>query len=146
MESHAERAAELFQMGYNCAQAVFCAYTDVTGLDLETAAHVSSGFGGGMGRMREVCGSVSGAFMVLGMVKGCADPNAREEKKALYALEQDFAARFRTENGSIICRELLAGVPVTQGSSPEERSPAYYKKRPCAEYVRYAAQLLEDYL
>ena len=109
MSNHRERATALFQEGYNCAQAVFCAFADVTGLDLETSARLASSFGGGLGRLREVCGAVSGAAMVLGMAEGYADPKDAQAKKDHYARVRDFAARFREANGSIVCRELLAG-------------------------------------
>ena len=146
MTNHADKAKELFEQGYNCAQAVLVAFEDVTGLDRETAAKLSSSFGGGMGRMREVCGAVSGALMVLGIAKGYSDPEATYEKSAHYKLIQEFARRYKEENGSIICRELLAGVPVKEGSAPEERTETYYKKRPCAELVRFAAKTVDDLL
>ena len=141
---HGKRAEELFRQGYNCAQSVLLAFGDVTGLDYDTAAKLSSSFGGGLGRMREVCGAVSGAAMVLGVVKGYASPDDPEAKRAHYRLIQEFARRFREENGSIICRELLQGTGATMGGDPEARTEAYYKKRPCAELVRCAAEILED--
>lgn len=143
---HAEYAEELFYEGYNCAQAVAAAFCDVMDLDRETAAKLASSFGGGMGRMREVCGTVSGALLVLGMVKGYADPGDPEAKSAHYARVQEFGRRFREEKGSIICRELLAGVPVSTGGTPEERTPDFYRKRPCAGLVYSAAQLLSEML
>ncbi|MEE3468448.1 MAG: C-GCAxxG-C-C family protein [Eubacterium sp.] len=143
---HAEIARQLFLDGFNCAQSVFCAYEDVTGLDRETAAKLSSSFGGGMGRMREVCGCISGALMVLGHVSGSEDPQDAEAKKRNYALVQDFAARFREKNGSIICRELLAGVKTTPGGEPEARTEAYYQKRPCPDLVACAATILDQML
>ena len=146
MNDHGRIAEELFREGYNCAQAVLIAFSDVTGLDRGTAARLSSSFGGGLGRMREVCGAVSGAAMVLGMVKGCADPTDTEAKKAHYRRIQDFARRFKELNGSIVCRELLAGVSVTSGGEPEARTSEYYKKRPCPQLVRQAAQILEEML
>ena len=92
---HAEEAKRLFLEGYNCAQAVFCAFRDVTGLDLDTAARLSSSFGGGMGRLREVCGTVSGALMALGAVRGYADPQDRNAKAVHYRLVQEYARLFR---------------------------------------------------
>lgn len=144
--THAETAKQNFIDGYNCAQAVLCAFEDVTGLEKETAAKLASSFGGGIGRMREVCGAVSGACMVLGLVKGYADPKAGMEKTDHYALIQEFARRYKEENGSIICRELLAGVPVTSGVTPEARTETYYKKRPCAELVACAAGIVDELL
>lgn len=146
MTNHADKAKALFTEGYNCSQAVLCAFEDVTGFDRETAAKISSSFGGGMGRMREVCGAVSGALMVLGLAKGYADPANPQAKKEHYALIQEFARRFREENGSIICRELLAGTDASSGSVPEARTPEFYKKRPCAELVYFAAKITDEML
>ena len=146
MTDHASAAENLFREGYNCAQAVLCAFSDVTGMDSKTSALAASSFGGGMGRMREVCGTVSGSMIVLGMLKGYSAPEDAAGKKELYHLVQEFARRFREKNGSIICRELLKGVPVSPGSEPEERTAAYYQKRPCPELVRQAASILEQML
>lgn len=96
--------------------------------------------------MREVCGAVSGAAMVLGLVRGYSDPDDREAKKAHYALVREFADRFREKNGSIICRELLSGVGAAEGGDPEARTEGYYKKRPCAALCRQAAELLDEML
>lgn len=146
MSDHGERARELFMQGYNCAQAVACAFCDVTGLSVEDSARMASSFGGGLGRLREVCGTVSGAALVLGLVEGYADPGDREAKRAQYARVQDFARRFREANGSIICRELLKGVPVAPGAEPEARTAEYYRKRPCPELVCSSARILEEML
>ena len=151
---HAERAKELFYAGYNCAQSVFCAFSDVTGVDLPTSARLASSFGGGLGRLREVCGCVSGAAMVLGAVKGYDDPEDREAKKEHYARVREFARHFRESEGSIICRELLEGsalgrdknAPVETGGDPEERTAEYYKKRPCPDLVYRAAAILDEML
>ena len=144
--NHSEIARQLFLEGYNCSQAVFCAFDDVTGLDRDTAAKLASSFGGGMGRMREVCGCVSGALMVLGMARGYDDPEDNEAKKEHYALVREFADEFRKQNGSIICRELLEGVSTTPGGDPEARTETYYKKRPCGEIIGDAAEILEQYI
>ena len=143
---HASEAKRLFLEGYNCAQAVFCAFRDLTGMEIETAARRSSSFGGGMGRMREVCGAVSGALLALGMLLGYDDPKDPEAKKAHYALVQEFARRFREKNGTIICRELLENVPVTPGGTPEERTPEFYDRRPCLQLVCDAAAMLDEML
>lgn len=144
--NHSERAKELFYEGYNCSQAVLCAFDDITGLDRQTSACLASSFGGGMGRMREVCGCVSGSLMVLGLVLGYDDPKDHEAKTAHYHLVQDFAGRFRKKNGSIICRELLAGVNTVEGDDPEKRTGEYYKKRPCPELVEQAAKITDKIL
>ena len=141
--THGEIAEKLFRDGYNCSQAVLLAFNDVTGLDDDTAAKIAQSFGGGLGRMREVCGAVSGAAMVLGLIKGSNEPNNQAAKKAHYALVQEFAGRFKELNGSIICRELLSGVRTVEGLEPEKRTEGYYKKRPCPEIVRTAAEILD---
>ena len=143
---HGEKAEKLFKEGYNCAQSVLCAFEDVTGIERETAAKLASSFGGGLGRMREVCGAVSGAAMVLGLAKGYSDPEDFDAKKAHYALIQEFAARFKEQNGSIICRELLSGSGASNGFTPERRTDGYYQKRPCAELCRCAAEIVEGLL
>ena len=143
---HAEKARALFLEGYNCAQAVLCAFDDLTGLDRETGARLASSFGGGMGRMREVCGTVSGALLVLGLVRGYSDPKDPGAKTDHYHLVQEFARRFREINGTIICRELLSGVRTKPGIDPEARTPEYYENRPCLRHVGEAAQILEDLL
>ena len=145
MTTHSETAKQLFLDGCNCAQAVLCAFEDLTGLDRELAMKLASSFGGGLARMREVCGAVSGGAMVLGLLRGPADPTDHKAKTAHYHLVQEFAGRFREQNGSIICRELLRGAG-TPGSDPEKRSAAYYQKRPCPLLVEQAAQILDDLL
>ena len=145
MGKYGEKAKALFTEGYNCAQAVFAAFSDVTGIESETSFKLSSGFGGGMGRMREVCGAVSGMFMVLGAVEGYTSPTDNAEKMELYAKVQKLAEKFKTENGSIICRELLGGSP-SSTPVPSERTAEYYQKRPCGELVEIAADIVADYL
>ena len=141
--NHADRARELFFEGYNCSQAVFCAFCDLTGLDLGTAARLASSFGGGMGRLREVCGAVSGALLALGMLRGYSDPGDPAQKKAHYANVQEFARRFREKNGSIVCRELLKNIPTTPGGEPEARTPEFYTRRPCLRLIGEAAEILD---
>ena len=143
-----EMAKAYFKEGYSCAQAVLLAFPDLTGLDEGTAARLGSSFGGGMGRMREVCGAVSGALMVLGFALGYDDPKAPDAKNAHYARVRDFAARFRERSGgnSILCRELLSGVPHTEGGDAEARTSAYYRKRPCPELCALAAEIAGEML
>ena len=143
---HAEKARSLFLQGYNCAQAVLCAFDDLTGLDRETSARLASSFGGGMGRMREVCGTVSGALLVLGQVCGYADPEDIKAKTDHYHLVQEFARRFKQINGTIICRELLKGVRTIPGNDPEARTPEYYTARPCLRHVGEAARIVDEML
>ena len=142
---HREKAAELFVNGSSCSQAVVVAFCDVTGLTPELAAKLSSSFGGGMGRMREVCGAVSGMLMVLGVLYGYDDPGEEDRaKKAHYALVQQLAGAFRERNGSIICREILKNPP--SDPSPTPRTAEFYKNRPCARLVVCAAELLDEYI
>ncbi len=143
---HGSEAKRLFLEGYNCAQAVFCAFCDETGLDVAAAARLSSSFGGGMGRLREVCGTVSGALMALGTLCGYDDPTVPGAKAAHYRLVQEYARRFREKNGSIVCRELLKNVPVTPGGVPEPRTPEFYARRPCLRLAGEAAEILDDML
>lgn len=146
--THEEKAVELFRDGFNCAQAVAAAFSDVTGLDEKTILLLSSSFGGGLGRMREVCGTVSGMSMVLGALYGFSDTDNPAKKGEIYRRVQELAGAFRAENGSIICRELLSGeiAKDTDPTKPEARTAEYYKKRPCAELVGYAARILDEYI
>lgn len=140
-----EQAVELFKSGYSCAQAVLLAFAEELDLNKETAAKMASSFGGGMGRLREVCGAFSGLLMAAGLKFGPSDPKDTRAKAAHYALVQKLAAQFREKNGSIICRELL-GVAGPQTPTPEARSEQYYKKRPCAGMIACAAELMEQLL
>ncbi len=146
MSVKGERAYELFKQGYNCAQAVFGAFAEELGIDFDTAVRLSSGFGGGIGRMREVCGTFTGLTMAADMLYGYADPSDTETKKALYEKIRELADKFRADNGSIICRELLGLQQAESSAAPEKRTEEYYQKRPCAELCRYAAELLEQYI
>ena len=137
------RAAEQFVGGYNCAQAVAMAFSDLTGLSEGQSAKMVSAFGGGMGRMRHVCGAVSGMFFVLSTLYGYDAPDA-EAQMALYATVQELAEKFKESAGSIICRELLANPP--SDPKPTPRTEAFYKQRPCTRMVMLAAQLLDEYI
>ena len=143
--SRAERAKEYFMQGYNCAQAVALAFADVTKLDFDTLAKIMQPFGGGLGRLRLTCGAVSGMSAVVGLLFGKAGVDG---KKETYAIVQELCAKFKAENGSLICAELLTGshVKAEIGGEAEERTPEYYKKRPCSELVYMCAKLLEEYL
>lgn len=133
----ADRAEELFKTGMCCSQAVFCAFAEDMGMDLETAVKVSAGLGGGVSRMRETCGAVTGAVMALGLKYG-------PDKTAVYPHGQALCEAFKKECGSIVCRELLEGTGATAGGTPENRTAEYYRKRPCVELVRLAASLAEQ--
>ena len=142
--NHGEKAVDLFASGYNCAQAVVVAYCDLTGMDVDFAAKLSSSFGGGMGRMREVCGAVSGMLMVAGLLYGYETPGDDVSKKAHYQLVQSLAAGFREKYGSIVCREILKNPP--SDPNPTPRTEEFYRTRPCARCVYLAAKLLDDYI
>ena len=141
---HGLYAAELFLKGYNCAQSVMVAFCDVTGLEEDFAARMASSFGGGMGRMREVCGAVSGMLMVAGLLYGYETPGDDVRKKELYTIVQELSGKFREEVGSIVCREILKNPPSDPAPSP--RTEEYYKKRPCARMVYLAAAILDRYI
>ena len=120
------------------------AFSDLTGLSPQLSAKMASSFGGGMGRMREVCGAVSGMLMVTSLLYGYDRPEDEQGKKELYRLVQSLAEQFRQQNGSIICRELLKNPPSDPNPSP--RTEQYYRQRPCAAMVYTAAQILDDYI
>lgn len=138
------RAAELFAGGYNCAQAVIMAFADVLNLDEKFCAKFSSSFGGGMGRMREVCGAVSGMLMVAGLLYGYDGPEDGTVKKEHYTRVQELAGKFREEVGSIVCREILQNPP--SDPNPTPRTDAFYKERPCVRMVTTAVRIMEEYI
>ena len=152
MESITEQAVALFKEGFNCSQSVFAAYADLFGMDKETALKVSASFGGGIGRMREVCGAANGMFMVAGMLTGSVEGKDQTAKKNNYEVVQRLAAEFKKENGgTYICRELLGldkeGKKVVPGdTTPEARTEEYYKKRPCLRTIQGAAAIVERML
>ena len=143
--SEKDIAVKLFKEGYNCSQSVFTAFAYRFGIDEETAKKISAGLGGGVGRMREVCGAVSGAAMVIGSLASATDGADSESKQKNYEFVQEFVKRFTEENGSAICRELLGLEEKAEISAkPESRTAEYYKKRPCVELVECAAEILEE--
>ncbi len=140
-----------FSDGYNCSQAVLLAFKDELkercGMDETTIKKLASSFGGGMGRMREVCGTVSGMFMVAGLLYGYADPSEKGAAEEHYRRIQELAAAFKKENGSIVCKELLGLKPMEKTEpKPEERTEQYYRKRPCKELAGMAAEMMENYM
>ena len=141
---HTDKATELFLKGYNCAQAVALAFSDITGIDNSIMAKLASPFGGGMGRMREVCGAVSGMYIVLGILYGYDNAEEKEGKKQLYADVQALADAFRKQNGSIICRDILKNPP--SDPTPSARTDEYYSSRPCVRMVQTAVNLLDDFI
>lgn len=143
MSIKSEKAKELFKSGYNCSQSVLGVFCEELGMDFETAMKIAAPFGGGMGRMREVCGTVSGMFMAAGLMFGGDEAVSKAE---LYSKIQDLATKFREQNGSIICRELLQGIESSTEPVPSERTEGYYKKRPCVELVGDAVEIFENYI
>ena len=149
IEQRAAKAKELFLSGYNCCQSVVLAFEDITALEPTLAATISAPFGGGMGRLREVCGAVSGMTMLAGFISPCPTNSDAVAKKENYALVQLFADKFRMENGDIVCRRLLGLEPIAERNEtpmPSERTAEYYRKRPCSEYVGCAARIVAEYL
>lgn len=144
-----DRAVELFMKGYNCSQSVTVAFADLYGFSEEQALKMSAGFGGGIGRMRQTCGAFCGAVALAGMDCGATDGADREGKSHNYSVVQGMAAKYKDRNGSLICAEILGlngaeAVPVSAEAS--ERTPEYYKNRPCAMKVKSAATIFAEYL
>jgi len=149
MENRIQRAVELFMQGYGCCQSVVCAFSDLYGLDEEMALRISAGFGGGVGRMRMMCGTCSALVILAGLEKGQTRGEDREGKAACYQLVRQLLETFRQRNGSIICAELLqmSGLKAeTNTSQPDERNAEYYRVRPCARKVESAARVFAEYL
>lgn len=144
MNKKSEKAAELFKEGYNCAQSVLGSFCDEIDMSFEDALKLASSFGGGMGRMREVCGAVSSMLMIAGIKKGYISPNDDLAKEKHYALVQSLSEMFKNEHGTIICRELLE----TEDDSPipSKRTEQYYQERPCEGFIRTAARIIEENL
>lgn len=143
MGEYSTKAGENFRAGYNCAQSVFLTFAPEFGIDDEMALKMSSSFGGGMGRLREVCGAVSAMFMVAGLKYGYTEPNNDQTKAKHYELIQKLAQEFKEKYGTIVCRNLL-GLPNGADSPiPSKRTKEYYKERPCEEFVKFAAEIIE---
>lgn len=144
--SRKEQAVEAFLSGCNCAQAVFAAYGDLFGIDRQTAMNLTNAMGGGISRLREVCGTVSAIALLTGLAEGAVDPGDLKARERVYQRTRDLLARFEEENGSLLCRELLGKTGPDMSAQPSERTPEYYKKRPCARFVASAAQIIEENL
>lgn len=147
MMSKREEAMTLFEEGYNCAQAVSAAFCEETGMSKDAMVKLASGFGGGFGRLREVCGAVSGMVIVANLLYGYESPTDSESKMNWYKDIQSIILEFKNRNGTYVCRELL-GLPENDEKSPvpEKRTAEYYKKRPCKELVGEAADILEKFI
>lgn len=146
MSARSVKGKELFVSGYTCSQSVILAFGDITGLEDATAAKLSSGFGGGMGGLRSVCGAVTGMFMVANMVYGFETPDNQQHKVALYEHIRALADDFTAKHGSLICKELLAYLPGKLSQTPSLRDDAYYKARPCALLVEDAILIMEEFM
>ncbi|MBQ1992022.1 MAG: C_GCAxxG_C_C family protein [Clostridia bacterium] len=147
MSDRGQKAYDYFKQGYNCSQAVLLAFSDLTGLDEKTSALIASGFGGGIGRTRNVCGTVTGMVMAANMIKGYSCPTDNVSKKETYEMVQQLLNKFKEQNGSIVCAELLGLKPAENSSStPSERTQEYYQKRPCPLLCKDATEILESYL
>jgi C_GCAxxG_C_C family probable redox protein len=138
-----EVAEQLFLDGANCAQAVLCAFEKEVGLEHKTAMMLASSFGGGMGRLREVCGAVTGMFMVAGLLAGYTNDDPKEKKDAHYALIQQLANEFKAEHSTIICRDLLGSLGKSTSPVSDPRTAEYYKVRPCVRFVITASEILD---
>jgi len=141
-----EKATELFKKGYNCAQSVFCANCDKVNIDFETGLKLTSSFGGGMGKLREVCGSVTAMFMLIGLKKGYITYDNDEIKEQHYAKVQELAHKFQDKFGTIICRELLNLSEKESTAKPSARTEEYYQARPCEKFIEFASNLIEKEL
>ncbi len=146
IEERKEKAVALFKEGYNCSQSVFLAYADVFSVDEELAKKFSAPFGGGMGRLREVCGAVSGMFMLMGFRYPHTNPNDKPSKTETYKAVQRTATAFKDKFGTLICADLLAIRRAPQDPTPSDRNAEYYAKRPCARFVAEAAGIVGEEL
>lgn len=143
MGIYSDKAVNNFKSGYNCAQSVFLAFAEDLGFDNETALKISSSFGGGMGRLREVCGAVTSMFAIAGLKKGYTEPNNDEIKAEHYARIQALAEEFKSKHNTIICRELLGLPEGADEPTPSKRTEQYYQERPCEHFIRTAAEIIE---
>lgn len=145
-QSRKDQAVEAFLGGCNCAQAVFATYADLFGIDKQTAMNLTNSMGGGISRLREVCGTVSAIALLTGLAEGAVDPGDLKAREKVYKRTRDLLAEFEEENGSLLCRELLGKLGREASARPSERTPEYYKKRPCAKFVACAAEIIEENL
>lgn len=146
MKSRVEEAVKTFESGYGCAQSVFVTYADLFGIDRETALKLTSPMGGGIGRMREVCGTVSGMALLAGLKEGNTDPENDKGKENIYILTRQLADKFKEKHETIICRELLHLEKMEKSPKPLKRTQSYYRERPCSQLVATAAKIIEEML
>ncbi len=149
LEARIQQAVEYFMSGYGCCQSVVAAFADLYGMDRDTALRIGAGFGAGVGRLRMICGAVSGIVTLVGLQCGSIDGNDSKGKAHCYDVVQQLLERFKERNTSIICAEILANSkckPATDSHVPDERNAEYYKVRPCARKVESAARIFAEYL
>ena len=144
MSEASEKARAYFLSGDNCAQAVFCAYADTVGVDERTAHQLSAGFGGGIGRLRDTCGALSGLVLLAGFATGDDGENP-DVRAQTYALVQRLAARFEDACGSRVCATLLGlSNDGHYPPAPDARTEEYYRTRPCLRFVEAACRVWEE--
>ena len=149
LDERVARAVENFMSGYGCCQSVVAAFADLYGLDDTLAKKIAAGFGGGVGRMRMMCGAVSGIVMLVGLHCGQTEGSDREGKSACYKVVQELLAQSREQNGSLICAEILGLKGYEKANNSyvaSARTAEYYKTRPCAAKVESAAKIFANYL
>ena len=146
MTPRSQQAKEYFLQGYNCAQSVMLAFCDLLSMSPQQAAALSSSMGGGVARLRDVCGAVSAVALVLGGLYGYSGPETGSVKKEHYQRVRQVIERFQQENGHYVCRVLLGEEGQDSSPAPSARTATYYAKRPCGDYVESAARILEEYL
>lgn len=146
MSEYTEKAVELFKSGYNCSQSIVGAFAEYMGVDFNTAIKMAAGLGGGVGRMREVCGAICGASMIAGLKYGATVGSDAESKARTYEEVQRIVNEFKKTNSTIICRELIKEPEGLLSPTPDDRTPQYYKRRPCVKIVEDAAAAVEKVL
>ena len=149
LEARVNRAVDYFMQGYGCCQSVVAAFADIYGLDEKQALKIAAGFGGGVGKMRMMCGAVSGLVMLIGLEEGQTEGADNEGKSHCYKIVQQLLEESKQQNGSIICAEILGLKGYEKAANSyvaSERTAEYYKKRPCAAKVESAARIFADYL
>ncbi len=144
--SRADETERLFRDGYCCSSAVFAAFADTVGMTTEQAAKLACPFGAGFGKLREVCGAVSGMTLLAGYLLECPDPSDQACKKELYTKMQAMCHAFVETEGSLICRELLGLEKGEELDEPAVRTEEYYRSRPCVRACRRAAQIVEEFI
>lgn len=149
LEARVQRAVDNFMQGYGCCQSVVAAFADLYNLDDTMAKRIAAGFGGGVGRMRMMCGAVSGIVILAGLDRGQIDGADRKGKSMCYKVVQELLDEFKVQNGSVVCAELLGlkgheKAQLSYVASP--RTAEYYKTRPCAAKVESAARIFAEYL